>query len=368
MTITSARESGLPGDATRRPPVSRIDAIGIALPSRIVTNEHLLDLVRRHNADVPEEQVRRNDAIIRRIVKSAGVESRQFRDVEAGETVISLTQKAVRDALSRAGREVGEVDLLIHAGVARGFLEPASAYHVARACGLSAHCFDISDACMGWLRACHVAFSLIRSGEYRCALIVNPECAIYEHGFPELLRISPQYDLRHTFPAFTIGEAVTATVLSGADDPWTIKFASHPELVERCSIPIKGFEQHALRPELCALNGEGMFYSEGRELVAEGTRLLGDLIKSAVPNRAAVHRWFPHVASLDAAVASARDLGVDLERVHLSTFRKHGNCVSASIPLAMAQAERARLIGRGDSVGVCAASAGLACGVALFNF
>jgi hypothetical protein len=71
---------------------------------------------------------------------------------------------------------------------------------------------------MGWVRALHIADSFFLARFYRNILIVNAEFTVYENGLPNVLRVRSDEEIGHSFPALTIGEAATATVVHHEGD------------------------------------------------------------------------------------------------------------------------------------------------------
>ena len=151
---------------------------------------------------------------------------------EPSERPIDLALQATRDAVAKAGIATNEIDFVIYAGVARGWLEPATAHALQGPLDLDrATCFDVLDGCASWLRAMHIANSFIRSGEYRRGLIVNSECGFGGHGrwqfdsvdqfdaYVATYRSAKRPRPRSSVP--TNGRT-TSTVNSGASDAPTI--------------------------------------------------------------------------------------------------------------------------------------------------
>src|SRR6185503_7850353 len=105
---------------------------------------------------------------VEKLYSRLGASARHVRDVEAGEKALDTILAAMEDALSRAGMAPDDIDLLIYCGVGRGFLEPANSYFFARARGMkTTNCFDVTDACMSWVRAMQIAHLLLREGAFR---------------------------------------------------------------------------------------------------------------------------------------------------------------------------------------------------------
>src|SRR6266508_3435653 len=97
----------------------RVDAVRVAFPSRRVTNEEILALVRRQSEATFAGDLDRAVERIGSLLQRSGAESRHW--LAAGETPIGLIRQAVRGALGDVGCDEHEIDLLIHTGIDRGF-------------------------------------------------------------------------------------------------------------------------------------------------------------------------------------------------------------------------------------------------------
>src|SRR5688500_7627257 len=127
----------------------RLDAVKLALPSQTLSNDDVVALVRRHSAMTFTGDLDRMLEQVRTLLHRSGAEQRSW--LAPGEAVLPLVASAVEQAVEAAGCQTGDIDLLICAGVDRGFVEPATAYLVAQALEMDGvACFDIVDACNGW--------------------------------------------------------------------------------------------------------------------------------------------------------------------------------------------------------------------------
>ncbi len=115
-----------------------------------------------------------------------------------------------------------EIDLLVHCGVCRDRMEPATAAYVHGLLELPYSCqiLDISNACLGFVNAMVLAGGLIESGQIRHALLVSGE-----NGRPLLentIRTLLEEDLNRNavkpyFANLTIGAGAAAMLLSRND-------------------------------------------------------------------------------------------------------------------------------------------------------
>ena len=136
----------------------KIIGTGSALPEKSVANEDLEKLV-----DTSDQWIR----------ERTGIGSRH---ISTGETVAQLSAAACEKALTAAGRNREEVDLLLVATCYPETGIPCVACQVQAAVGaVNAVAFDINAACSGFLFALHTAWAYMEAGICRNALIVGAE-------------------------------------------------------------------------------------------------------------------------------------------------------------------------------------------------
>jgi 3-oxoacyl-[acyl-carrier-protein] synthase III len=335
----------------------QIVSVALTVPSLEITNARLLDEFEAVNLRHGRSGVRKWRLLVAEMLAECGVETRYYRDRARGEKALDLTLRAARQAMDEAGLGSADLDLLIYCGVGRGFLEPATAYLIARHLGVRCECFDVLDACMGWVRALRVTHSLFATGEYSRALLVSGEFSTHEYGYPQLLEIDCPARLSYTFPAYTIGEAAAASVLVRSGNPWRFHFRSDPSKANLCTLPILGHQEYS-NGENLALNGTGRFMSHGRELTSSALREMVKFVRETYPDPDEFDVWFPHAASVGLCRAAAGRLKLR-GRLYSEVLPRFGNLVSASVPAAIALASEEKQLHRGDKIVLCPASAGM---------
>ncbi|MEM7201176.1 MAG: 3-oxoacyl-[acyl-carrier-protein] synthase III C-terminal domain-containing protein [Planctomycetota bacterium] len=348
----------------------RIAAVSYRAPSRTVSNEDVLDHLEAQNPQARRSSRKAYLNLVNKLFDKCGAKTRQWRDAAGEEKPADLILGAMDDALDRAGMTATDVDLLIYCGVGRGFLEPANAYFYAQARGMgSANCFDITDACMSWIRALQMAQLLLDGGHYRRAMIINGE---FHMGFHDNWEIRDVRSLAHTFPMYTIGEAASATVLTATEPAqrreWRFDYVSRPELADLCTIPLEGYRDFVQPSERIGLNGVARFVSFGAELFTEGRSLLSNLIQQAIPDPASKRMFFPHAPSCAVYEQIAQASGIPADRTYLEVFPRFGNLVSASIPVGLSMAEAQGLLQRDDPIALIPASAGMVASVVQLTY
>lgn len=316
----------------------RFRAIECVLPSQVVTNDNMVELaMNQARPDLSREDLQRLEAHIREYFKISNSNIRYHRG--PGETALGLGVSAGRAALERAALEPTEIDLLIYVGVARGFIEPATANVFQSALGLSnATCFDILDACASWLRALHVAHTFIKQGVYRNVMILNSECNSREYSNVRFNRVE---DIKFRFPAFTIGEAATATIVSKNDEDDSFHFTFRTWGAEHvlCKIPLPQYGEYSNGSEMDAHYRPLEFFSFGERLLRSAfIKLLDHYRSDEVLKGFAPDISFSHAASDSMTRKIAERLNIG--GVIYMTHARYGNTVSASIPLGMGLAIR----------------------------
>ena len=220
----------------------KVLAVDHAVPDSLVTNEDMLAMVRSQSPAIEDEAAW--EAIERRIRRYWNVTGTDRR-YQLGEhqLALDLLVEVASRALDDAGVDRGDVDLVIYTGVGRAVLEPAMAALVQHRLDLvNASCFDVLEACQSWLRAMQLARDLIACGSASTALIVNCEA-----GFLHMadLRIDTVDEIDTLIASTTIGEAVTATVVSAGDEPddFHFRFRNLGQHFPVCMIPLPSYER-----------------------------------------------------------------------------------------------------------------------------
>lgn len=346
----------------------KIEAIKAALPTKKLTNEDILALIEEYSTPIFAGDLKTALNKINFFLRYSGSDTRYWLDKD--EKPIDLVARAFQEALAEANCDKDDIDLLIYTGIGRGFIEPAGAYHVAASLGLQqAECFDILDACMSWSRVLNIVHSLFQTGRYRRALIVNAECNMHFGGpvFPSVFQLPNIEAIEWSFPAYTLGEAATATIVSCAPDrEWEFHFKSRPDLADLCNVPLDGYEGYCTPSQRIGLNGINKFTSFGVELHANGYQEIINIFKCLKAPIDEVRAVFPHASSKREWDKVAEALNIKHLLWHI--FPTYGNLVSASVPTGIASAIKAGQIKRGDRIVGWVGSAGMSFGAYSFIY
>jgi 3-oxoacyl-[acyl-carrier-protein] synthase III len=337
----------------------KLETVKLALPSRKLSNDDIILLIEEQSLKHYQGNLNKALENILFYLNYSGAQYRYWLDRE--ETAIELLSKAINEALHETDYKKEDIDLLIYTGIGRGFIEPGGSYMTAYSLGMDkAHCFDILDACMSWSRAMYLVYNLFKTGAYKRAMIVNAEFNISagQAVYPDVFKLQSLEQISWSFPAYTIGEAATATIISSnSDQEWDFHFSSRPDLADICTVPLEGYTSYCHTSEKIGRNGPGRFTSFGNELHTKGSADAVELFNKLKVSTKEIQAVFPHASSKK----SWDDMGESAGVKHLlwHVYPSCGNLVSASVPAGIASATNEERIRRGDKLVGWVGSAGM---------
>ena len=298
---------------------SRIVGTGSYLPPRVMTNAEFA------------ERLETSDAWIR---ERTGIAQRHI--AEKSQASSDLALEASRRALEASGLKASQIDLIIVATSTPDYIFPSTACILQAKLGAKGGAaMDVQAVCSGFVYAIATADALIRSGQYKNALVVGAEV------FSRIL----DWNDRGTCVLF--GDGAGAVVLCSSEKPGIHASVLHADgsQVDLLSVPGNVCGGAIVGSPFLQMNGQGVFKFAVRVLeeVARETVAAADMQMSDVD-------WLiPHQANVRILEATARKLGLPAEKLVI-TVDHHGNTSAASIPLALDEFVRAGKIGPGQRV------------------
>jgi 3-oxoacyl-[acyl-carrier-protein] synthase-3 len=170
---------------------SRIYALGAARGDLVVTNDDLAGPI-----ESSDEWIRQRTGVITRKRASAGV------------TAADLATEAAREAISKAGIEPHQIDVVLISTISNTVQTPSMAALVADRVGASpAAAYDISAACAGYTYGIAQADSFVRSGLATYALVIGAE------------KLSEIVEPTDRTISFLLGDGAGAAVVGPSDFP-----------------------------------------------------------------------------------------------------------------------------------------------------
>ena len=311
---------------------------GAALPARAVSNDELARTV-----DTSDEWIRERTGIATRHVAGEG------------ETTGTLATAAAHAALADAGIAASEVDLIVLATATPDSTFPATATQVQAALGCNGGiAFDVAAVCSGFLYALATADSMLRTGMAKCALVIGAET------FSRIL----DWEDRATCVLF--GDGAGAMVLRAEDvaegGPGVLASRLHADGAHRELLYVDGGPSTTGTVGKVRMKGREVF----RHAVVNLAEVLEEVLEAAGYAAADIDWVVPHQANLRILDATARKLGLPMEKV-VVTVDRHANTSAASVPLAFDVARRDGRIKAGDLVMLEAMGGGFTWGASLLR-
>jgi len=320
---------------------SVIKGVGTSLPRRIMKNSEFESLVETTD-----------DWIVQR----TGIRQRHIASDD--ETTVSLGEAAARAALDSAGLTPADIDLIVLATSTPNNTFPASAVEIQNRLGIThGFAFDLQAVCSGFVYAITTADLHLRGGMAKRALVIGSET------FSRILDWSD----RTTCVLF--GDGAGAVVLEAEEGEGTLS----DQGILAASLRSDGSHKQKLYVDggPSTTKHVGMLRMEGKEVFKHAVGMITDVVEETFRQgeiSAADLDWFvPHQANRRIIEASAKKLGIPLEKVVISVDL-HGNTSAASVPLALAGAVADGRIKKGDLVLLEAMGGGFTWGAVLLRW
>jgi 3-oxoacyl-[acyl-carrier-protein] synthase-3 len=311
----------------------------MAIPPRVQTAAELAPLIHRS-----AEWIQQHTGVLRRRVAGDDVSPAQ------------LAASAAREAISHSGPP----DLILYAGALTQQLVPDTSAFVQHELELERiPCFTINQTCLSFIAALQVAHGLLKVGSYKRILICSGELATRGRSFEE------------AESAALLGDGAAAAVVEYSDecesDLIHCSLETWSDGIELCSV--RAGNHPPPRPDM-SHDALFCFHMLGPQLFRfvrpRLKRFLKSFLESAGTSIDQVQLVVPHQAS-GPGLRLLEQAGFPSDRI-VNIVADYGNCVAASIPMALAVAVQEGRIARGDCVLLVGTAAGVSLGAALLRW
>jgi 3-oxoacyl-[acyl-carrier-protein] synthase III len=306
-----------------------IASIATALPPRVVTNELIGE---RLGVDADW------------ISSRTGVLERRVADGD--DTLAALAAEAATTALERAEIPADRVDLVLVATSTADEIVPNAAPLVAERIGATgAGAIDIGSACTGFVAALELAAATIEAGRAETVLVIGAE----------LMSRVIDYDDKRTAGLFGDGAGAAVVRAGGPGKVGPIKL--HADGGGAANVTASHSER------LLRMDGRATF----RAAVARLSEVTLEVAADAGVELDQIDLFVYHQANSRILTAVGERLGLDRDRV-VDSLGSYGNTSAASVPIALADAQRDGRLRDGSRVLVAAFGAGLTWGAGLVEW
>jgi len=324
-----------------------ITGTGAGIPEKILSNYDFEKMV-----DTSDEW----------IFSRTGIKERHV--VSNGETNSDLCLKASQNALEMAGIGPEELDMIVVGTVTPDHPLPSTATILQSKLGATnAAAFDIVAACAGFLHGLTIARNMIYAGDFKKVLVVGAE----------VLSSITDYTDRSTCVLFGDGAGAVVVEHRERDDDPSEVVSSYLKAdgtkKELLWIPLGGMVN-----KITAENVEDTdryIKMAGNEIYKLAVRSMCDAANASLKKAGITAEditWLiPHQANIRIIQGVAKRLHLPPEKIYLN-IEKYGNTSSASVPIALDEANRTGKLKKGDYILMVAFGGGLTWGASLIRW
>lgn len=327
-----------------------ISAIDYYLPNEIVKTRDMM-------AETKPERLGFSDTLIEDLIGIV-----QVRHAANDELPSTLATRAAEKALAKFDGNPDEIDLLIFCGIDRDYVEPSTAHVVQKNLHLkNAVCFDVSNACLGFMTGMQIASVAVSSGSARNVMICTGERSsdVSRATLPQLQGSKERNHYFDRIGALTVGDAGVAAVISSTPSTSGIKslnFHSNGKLSELC------YYRHD--PDIL-IEGQMLMKQISQEILNAHKELLPKTLEKSHIKPKDINCLITHQVGKRPWERYPKIMGVAKSNM-TKTFDTLGNITSATFGVNYARAVENNQIKTGDLVMAAMAGSGLSvCQVAI---
>ncbi len=326
---------------------SKIVGVGSYLPPKIYSN---FDLEKMMDTS--------NDWIVQR----SGIEKRHW---VTDECTSDLALKACEKAISNAGLNKEDIDMIIFASLSPDHDFPGTACFLQQKLGIAEiPAFDIRQQCSGFLYGISMADAYIKSGQYKNILLVGSE--VHSKGLDK----SPN----GRAVSVLFGDGAGAVVLSPSQNQGIFRTEIYADgnFAKELWTPGPGSAVGSQRISKEALD-EGLQYPimNGKVVFVHAVKRMSEVLVNCLKKSGFsiedVDLFLFHQANLRINQKVAEVLNIPDSKV-FNTIQDFGNTTAATIPIGMDKAIEAKVLKPGMLVAMAAFGSGFTWGSSVFRF
>lgn len=313
-----------------------VRGIGIYHPDNILTNADIEKIV-----DTTDEW----------IITRTGIKQRHILPKGSHLKASDFGAYAAKAAMEKAGLSPLDIDGIICANINPDKQFPATACFIQAKIGAEkAFAFDVTAACAGFVYAANMAALLIDAGQCRNILVIGSEI------------LSPVLDWTDRNTCILFGDAAGAVVFSAGPKDRGILLSQ---------LKSDGTQSEVLYLNLPGDEGRRGMFMDGKQVFKAAVTEITDIVRTTVAKAGFqmgdLDMLVMHQANVRIIGAIAEKLGLPPEKVIINVDR-YGNTSSASIPLALNEADNQGRLKPGMLVALAAVGGGMSWGCNLMRW
>ncbi len=308
------------------------------MPEKVLTNSDLEQMVETSNEW---------------IIKRTGISERRI--LREDEPAYKLGVEAARKALENAAVEAEDLDLIIVATDTPDYMTPSTSCIIQGAIGaVNATAFDINAACTGFIYGLVTAQQFIVNGVFKHALVIGCE------GLSKIV----DWQDRNTCVLF--GDGAGAAVLGEVSEGYGI-LNSHlgSDGTSGMCLTIPNLYNSEVDCEKRPNGKTKSIWMDGTEVFKFAVKAMSSatlkVLEELNMSIEDLDYIFPHQANTRIIDGAIKKLGVTDEKLHY-VIQKYGNISSASIPVALDEANREGKFQKGHNMVLVGFGGGLTWG------
>ena len=312
---------------------SKIIGFESYVPQNSITNDELSKLV-----DTSDEWIYTRTGISKRCLSTK-------------ENTSDFAINVAKKLLENNNVSAEDIDIIIVATITPDYLTPSTACIVQGNIGAkNALAFDINVACSGFVYALSVADKFLKSGLYKNAIVIGAET------------LSKLIDWKDRGTCVLVGDGSGGALLTASKDYNSI--LSEDLKADGASFKaITGGKIPNVNPFTEEKEEEGFYLQmNGRDVFNFATKTVpksvNEILKKANITLDDVKYIVPHQANSRIVEVVAKKLGVSLDKFYLN-LQTYGNTSAASIPIALAEMSKNKLLQKGDKIIITGFGGGL---------
>jgi 3-oxoacyl-[acyl-carrier-protein] synthase-3 len=337
---------------TSNRPTSRVLGWGFQVPDFVVTNDDLSPIV-----ETSDEWIQQR----------TGIRERRYVCNEEGS--VPLAEAAARAAVTMAGLELSDIDLVLCASLSPDIDWPGNVSLLHDRLGiLPVSGFDLRNQCSGFVYGLAIADQYVRSGGARHVLVVGSE--VHSSGLD--FEGARGRDVTVLF-----GDGAGAAVVGPGHESGRglLAFNLHADgrHAERLAVLGPGCRQRPrIREDQLPPESPYVYpVMQGRYVFKYAVEGMAASVKEVAAQAGVaveeIRMLLPHQANLRINQTVAAALGFDESRVS-NNIDRYGNTTAATIPILLTETAAAGRISPGDLVCFVAFGAGFTWGAALYRW